>query len=151
MGDVHGWMLFASIITYMLGIVVFNGMIISVLTNTMDRRVQEHRDGMIHYLKSGHYLILGYDDIVSSLIERILLKDPKAYVLLLTSSNVGMIKEKLQKTIDSEQLKRVINKMGLEEDNQNFLLMHAVGVNVSGQIASVIAGGLIISLLDKLV
>ena len=34
---------------------------------------------------------------------------------------------------------RVINKMGLEEDNQNFLLMHAVGVNVSGQIASVIA------------
>ncbi|MBQ5901318.1 MAG: sodium ion-translocating decarboxylase subunit beta, partial [Clostridia bacterium] len=46
---------------------------------------------------------------------------------------------------------RVINKMGLEEDNQNFLLMHAVGVNVSGQIASVIAGGLIISLLDKVV
>ena len=41
---------------------------------------------------------------------------------------------------------RVVNKMGLEEDNQNFLLMHAVGVNVSGQIASVIAGGLILSL-----
>lgn len=41
---------------------------------------------------------------------------------------------------------RVINKMGLQEDNQNFLLMHAVGVNVSGQIASVIAGGLILSL-----
>lgn len=41
---------------------------------------------------------------------------------------------------------RIINKLGLEEDNQNFLLMHAVGVNVSGQIASVIAGGLILSL-----
>ena len=41
---------------------------------------------------------------------------------------------------------RVINKMGLEEDNQNFLLMHAVGVNVSGQIASVIAGGMILAL-----
>ena len=41
---------------------------------------------------------------------------------------------------------RVVNKMGLKEDNQNFLLMHAVGVNVSGQIASVIAGGLILSL-----
>ena len=42
---------------------------------------------------------------------------------------------------------RVVHKMGLEEDNQNFLLMHAVGVNVSGQIASVIAGGLILSML----
>ena len=41
---------------------------------------------------------------------------------------------------------RVVHKMGLKEDNQNFLLMHAVGVNVSGQIASVIAGGLILTL-----
>ena len=40
---------------------------------------------------------------------------------------------------------RVVHKMGLEADNSNFLLMHAIGVNVSGQIASVIAGGLILS------
>ncbi len=40
---------------------------------------------------------------------------------------------------------RVVHKMGLEEDNQNFLLMHSIGVNVSGQIASVIAGGLILA------
>ena len=41
---------------------------------------------------------------------------------------------------------RVVHKMGLEEDNSNFLLMHSIGVNVSGQIASVIAGGLILAL-----
>jgi oxaloacetate decarboxylase beta subunit len=40
---------------------------------------------------------------------------------------------------------RVVHKMGLAEDPQNFLLMHSIGVNVSGQIASVIAGGLILS------
>lgn len=44
---------------------------------------------------------------------------------------------------------RVIHKMGLKEDPQNFLLMHAVGANVSGQIASVIAGGLILSLVVR--
>lgn len=42
---------------------------------------------------------------------------------------------------------RVVHKMGLKEDNQNFLLMHSIGVNVSGQIASVIAGGLILNLI----
>lgn len=42
---------------------------------------------------------------------------------------------------------RVVHKMGQQEDKQNFLLMHAVGVNVSGQIASVIAGGMILNLL----
>ena len=40
---------------------------------------------------------------------------------------------------------RVVHKMGLEEDPQNFLLMHSIGVNVSGQIASVIAGGMILN------
>ena len=40
---------------------------------------------------------------------------------------------------------RVVHKLGLEEDPSNFLLMHTVGTNVSGQIASVIAGGLILS------
>lgn len=44
---------------------------------------------------------------------------------------------------------RVIHKMGLKEDPQNYLLMHAVGANVSGQIASVIAGGLIIALIAR--
>ena len=43
---------------------------------------------------------------------------------------------------------RVIHKMGLEEDPQNFLLMHAVGSNVSGQIASVIAGGIILNMIQ---
>ena len=46
---------------------------------------------------------------------------------------------------------RVIHKMGLKEDPQNFLLMHSMAVNVSGQIASVIAGGLILSLVLPLV
>ena len=44
---------------------------------------------------------------------------------------------------------RVVHKMGIEEDPQNFLLMHSMGVNVSGQIASVIAGGLILSMFLK--
>ena len=42
---------------------------------------------------------------------------------------------------------RVIHSMGLKEDPQNYLLMHAVNANVSGQIGSVIAGGLILSLI----
>ena len=44
---------------------------------------------------------------------------------------------------------RVVHKMGREEDPGNFLLMHAAGANVSGQIASVIAGGLIITLVEN--
>lgn len=45
---------------------------------------------------------------------------------------------------------RVVHKMGLKEDPNNFLLMHAAGSNVSGQIASVIAGGLVIALVGRM-
>ena len=41
---------------------------------------------------------------------------------------------------------RIVHKMGLAEDPQNHLLMHSIGVNVSGQIASVIAGGIILNI-----
>ena len=46
---------------------------------------------------------------------------------------------------------RVVQKLGQQEDKQNFLLMHAVGANVSGQIASVVAGGMILNLLPHFI
>lgn len=46
---------------------------------------------------------------------------------------------------------RVIQKMGLQEDNQNHLLMHAIGANVAGQIGSVVAGGVILTLAKTMI
>ena len=42
---------------------------------------------------------------------------------------------------------RVVQKLGQEEDYSNFLLMHAMASNTSGQIASVMAGGVVLALL----
>lgn len=46
---------------------------------------------------------------------------------------------------------RVVQKLGLKEDPTNHLLMHAIGANVSGQIASVLAGGMILYLIPQLI
>jgi carboxybiotin decarboxylase len=45
---------------------------------------------------------------------------------------------------------RVIQKMALKEDPTNHILMHAIGANVSGQIASAVAGGIIIGLVSSM-
>ncbi|MCI9273648.1 MAG: sodium ion-translocating decarboxylase subunit beta [Clostridiales bacterium] len=45
---------------------------------------------------------------------------------------------------------RVVQKMAVKEDPENLLLMHAVGANVAGQIGSVVAGGIILSLAASL-
>ncbi|SEW39716.1 sodium ion-translocating decarboxylase subunit beta [[Clostridium] fimetarium] len=45
---------------------------------------------------------------------------------------------------------RVIQKMGLKEDPTNHLLMPAIGSNVAGQIGSVVAGGVVLSILSTI-
>ena len=42
---------------------------------------------------------------------------------------------------------RTIQKMGQKADPSNFLLMHAIGANVAGQIGSVLAGGVLLAYL----
>jgi sodium ion-translocating decarboxylase beta subunit len=45
---------------------------------------------------------------------------------------------------------RVIAKMALKEDPSNFIVQHAIGVNVAGHVASVVAGGLVLALIPAL-
>lgn len=42
---------------------------------------------------------------------------------------------------------RIVQRVGQESDNQNFLLMHAMGANTAGQLGSVIAGSVVLTLL----
>lgn len=46
---------------------------------------------------------------------------------------------------------RVVQKMAQEESPGNIIIMHAVGANVSGQIASVVAGGLVMSIVAGMI
>ena len=109
---VHGWALFVSSIIYVIGLFIFNGMIISVLTNAIERRVQNHREGHIHYLKSGHYVVMGWDEMVPSIITHIFDKDKDAYVLLMSAAKAGNIRERLRKVFNEEQIKKIIINFG---------------------------------------
>jgi len=110
--SVNGWALFVSSAIYVVGMFVFNGMIISIMTNALEQRVNKHKEGFIHYLKSGHYIIMGYDDMVPSFISYIFEKDKDAYVLVLTSAETIGIREKLLKSFSMKQMERIIINYG---------------------------------------
>ena len=63
------------------------------------------------------------------------------------------LKEKINPLIGSAGVSavpmaaRVSNKVGMEENPQNFLLMHAMGPNVAGVIGSAVAAGVLLSLI----
>ena len=46
---------------------------------------------------------------------------------------------------------RIAARVANEEDHDNFILMHAMGANTAGQLGSVIAGGILLSIVSKLV
>ena len=109
---VHGWMLFVSSLSFLCGAFIFNGIIIGVITNSIDTRVKNHQEGYIHYLKSGHYIIMGYDDMVTSIISHIFKKDKDAYILILTSAEAVSIREKLRKSFCDRWMSRIIINYG---------------------------------------
>jgi len=124
--DVSRTSVFLACLIYIAGVVIFTGMLISVMTNIIERRVEDHRSGRIHYLLSGHYVIMGYDDKVPSFIKYIfsLKKDELPYVLLLTAANVADVAEKLRKNFNDEQMKHIIINFGHRTTSESYKDIH---------------------------
>ena len=82
--------------------------------------------------------------------------DTAAGVLLAKGMNL-FLKEKINPMIGAAGISafpmasRVVQKMASSEEPGNIVLMHAAGANVAGQIASAVAGGLVISLVSNMI
>lgn len=105
-------LLFACSITYLFGLLFFNGMLIGIITNYIENRVERHRNGLIHYVKSGHYIIMGYDEMVPSLLSEIFSEAPKGEVVLLTSVDAKTVKEKLRRSVVRNRMDQIFITYG---------------------------------------
>lgn len=113
MGGAKGWMLFACSLIYVFGLVVCSGMLIGVVTNYIGNRVNDYRNGLQHYVKSGHCVIMGYDDMVPSIIKEIFSKMPEADVVLLTAMDARQVKEKLLRSEVRDKMDQIFVTYGL--------------------------------------
>ena len=123
-GTAHGWTLIACCLTYLCGVIIFNGMLVGVIVNAINERVEDHRNGLTHYLNSGHYVIMGYDDMVPSVIEDVFSREPQAYVLLLTAFDAKQINEKLKKSVAKKKLDQIIVNYGQRTASEYYPEIH---------------------------
>lgn len=112
MSGASGWLLFFCSIIYVLGLLVCSGMLIGVITNYIGLRVQNHRDGLVHYVKSGHYIIMGYDDMVPSIVKDIFNKKPKTNVVIVTSYDAKSVNEKLRRSEVRDKINQIFVTYG---------------------------------------
>ena len=107
------WVVIFAILGSLLGVIVFGGMLISVLSNMLQRRIENYRSGKNVYVTSGHYIILGYDEIVPSIIKQICTPNKKnVYILLQSSLPTEFIASKLHSSIAQDCERQVIIKNG---------------------------------------
>ncbi len=131
----YGWLLVASGISYLFGLIIFNGIIIGLITNAIDHRVEKHRNGLLHYVKRGHYIIMGYDDMVPSIITEIFARTPDADVVLLSALDAKQVNEKLLRSVARDKMDQIFIAYGhrmVKEYYQDIHLETAEGVYIVG-------------------
>ena len=107
-----GLMLAISSITYFLGLLIFNGIIISVFSNWIAQRKENYTHGLARYPVTGHYVIMGYDEMVPSVIASIFRSDHHAQIFVLSAMSSVIIRERIRKSVPKEYFDQIVINYG---------------------------------------
>ena len=128
------WLPFLCLIS-IVGFILFCGVMISVFSNIIQRRVDEYINGAIRYkhLKN-HVVIIGFDEIMPSLVKQ-KCEDSQGDILILSKKNSADVREQVTSMLTEEEEKRIIIYCGRrdsEEELRNLNLTEAKEVYILG-------------------
>jgi len=93
-----------SITISVLGALLFTGLLVSVFSNFMQRRVEDYQKGRITYEFSGHIVFIGYDEILPSLIKQCLDNEKDKKILVQTKFPSEQVREEIRTLIEDDSL-----------------------------------------------
>ena len=98
----------SALIIAIIGIFIFNGLLITAFSSGIERYVERIRDGRKRFGLSNHYVMIGYNHYSVSIIEHILSKKTKMRLVILTSKNPEKVRAKLRAALPSSIDNRII-------------------------------------------
>ena len=99
-----------SLLVVILGLILFCGLLISVISNMLERRVERFREGDIVYPLRNHVVVIGFDDMVPTLIQQIC-EDThyeKCHILIQSALPAQDIRSKIHTELDAKNEKRIV-------------------------------------------
>lgn len=102
-----------AVIVAMFGLVIFGGMLISVMSNVLERRVESYTNGETDYNISDHVIIVGFNQSVPSLIEKIHKEYPDSYILLMSNKESEAIRDCVRSYLDDKIEENLVVIRGL--------------------------------------
>lgn len=126
------WILFINIF----GMVLMTGLLISVLSNLLERRIDNLKTGRIHYKFKNHFVIIGYDKMTIGLIKQLMEDEYGGDIILQTVQNAPSVRHELFSYLDRKVEKRVVILNGNRnsvEDLEKLSLARAKRLFVLGE------------------
>lgn len=109
------WIFFINVF----GMILMTGLLISVLSNLLERRVDNLKSGRIHYNFKDHFVIIGYDKMTISLIKQLAKKHKGKYIILQTVQDVPTVRHELFSYLDKKIEKHVLILNGNRNSNED--------------------------------
>ena len=119
------------LLTNLSGMVLFAGVLVALLTNTIYQRIDNIKDGNVYYNFSGHVVIIGFDPISGGLVSQLAAQNE---IVLQTSKNVEEVRQELLTGLNDKLKKKItivsgsrvspddIRKLNINKCTQVFLL-----------------------------
>ncbi len=126
---------FISLLLASLGMILLGGMLISVIVNIWERKVERIRSGEVAYHFTGHYVVLGVNTMTPSVVRQIHAKDPNAYIVLQSGKNAEDVRQWLKVALSHRQMKALTFMHGsidAEEDLRKLCFRDARRVIILG-------------------
>lgn len=93
-----------------LGLLLVTGLLISVVSNMLERRVERYREGEIAYLLENHVVVIGFDEMVPMLVRQIC-SDPRygnCYILIQSVQPAAKVRNRIHTVLDARQERRIL-------------------------------------------
>lgn len=93
-----------------LGLLLFTGLLISVVSNMLERRVERYREGEIAYPLENHVVVIGFDEMVPMLVRQIC-SEPRygnCYILIQSVQPADKVRNRIHTVLDARQERRIL-------------------------------------------
>lgn len=124
-----------AVVLSMIGMVLMGGALVSVIVNILERRVERVNNGAIPYHAVGHYVIIGFSDMTSGIVQQIHKVQPDKYIIVQTTKNAEYVLRRMRVDLSDNQMNQVIIRQGnpvMEQDLRELYIEDAVRIIVLG-------------------
>lgn len=96
------------IIVYILGTIIFTGLLIATITSAIRTEADRFKQGTIKFYFRRHIVFLGYDDMIVGMIQRLCEEDEKSRIVVGVESNASDVSDKIKNRIFNKYENNVV-------------------------------------------